>query len=173
VLFGVGGGWNLQEMRNHGTDPRRRWTLLTERLEAIRRIWTEEKAEFHGELVDFDPIYSWPKPMQQPHPPIHIGGGAPHALERAIQLGDGWMPIAGRGDDDFVKWAAVFGQRVAEAGRDPESMEMTVYGAPTDPSRLEPLAAAGVDRAVLTVPTARSDALRALDGFAALLTEVA
>ena len=97
-LFGVGGGWNVEEMANHGTDATRRWTLMRERILAMKRIWTEDEAEFHGQLVNFDRIWQWPKPIQQPHPPIVVGGNGPHTLKRVLEYGDEWMPITGRGD---------------------------------------------------------------------------
>src|SRR5881227_2821501 len=91
-LFGVGAGWNLEEMENHGTDPRRRFSLMRERIEAMKAIWTEDEASHHGELVDFDPIWSWPKPVQKPHPPVLVGGNGERVLERVVAFGDEWMP---------------------------------------------------------------------------------
>jgi probable F420-dependent oxidoreductase len=93
VIFGVGVGWNREEMENHGTDPTTRGRLANERLEAMRQIWTNDQAEYHGEFVDFDPIYSWPKPVQRPHPPIYVGGGTA-AFPRIAQLDAGWFPNA-------------------------------------------------------------------------------
>ena len=93
LLFGVGGGWNREEMENHGTDPRTRLPLMRERILAMKEIWTKDDAEYHGKYVNFDPIWSWPKPVQKPHPPILVGGDGPHALQRVIEYGDGWMPI--------------------------------------------------------------------------------
>ena len=98
VLLGVGGGWNREEMSNHGTDPSRRWKLLRERIEAMKAIWTQDAAEYHGEFVDFDPIWSWPKPVQQPHPPIILGNAGAGAVGRAVSYADEWMPIGGRVD---------------------------------------------------------------------------
>jgi probable F420-dependent oxidoreductase len=97
VLFGVGGGWNLEEMENHGTKPSLRWRIMRERILAMKEIWTKDNAEYHGEHVDFDPIWSWPKPVTKPHPPILIGGDGPRTLQRVIEYGDEWLPIAGRG----------------------------------------------------------------------------
>ena len=96
AIFGVGAGWNAEQMANHGTDFGRRFKLMRERIEAMKAIWTEEQAEYHGEFVDFEPISAWPKPVQEPHPPIHVGGGFPGGARRAIRYGDGWMPIFGR-----------------------------------------------------------------------------
>ncbi len=92
VLFGVGAGWNREEMLNHGTDPRRRFSVMRERIEAMKAIWTQDEAEYHGEHVDFDPIWCWPKPAQKPHPPVVVGGRGEKVLDRVIALGDEWMP---------------------------------------------------------------------------------
>jgi probable F420-dependent oxidoreductase len=92
VLLGVGAGWNREEMRNHGTDPRTRMTLLRERVEAMKAIWTQEQAEYHGKFVDFDPIFSWPKPVQEPHPPVIVGGNGATVIDRIVGFGDGWIP---------------------------------------------------------------------------------
>jgi probable F420-dependent oxidoreductase len=91
AIFGIGAGWNRQEVRNHGTDPRLRGRLLDERMRAIIEIWTKDQAEFHGEFVDFGPIFSWPKPVQSPHPPIYVGGGSRRTFERVAEYGDAWL----------------------------------------------------------------------------------
>jgi probable F420-dependent oxidoreductase len=96
-LFGIGGGWNREEMANHGTDPRERWEILRERIEAMKAIWADDNAEYHGKHVDFDPIWSWPKPVQRPHPPILVGGSGPTTFDRVLSYGDGWIPVNGRG----------------------------------------------------------------------------
>src|SRR6201996_7594098 len=96
-LFGVGGGWNQDEMENHGTVYASRFKRMRESIEAMKEIWTKSKAEYHGEFVNFDPIMAWPKPVQKPNPPIHVGGAFPHGARRAIRYGDGWIPTA-RGD---------------------------------------------------------------------------
>ena len=98
-IFGIGGGWNAEEMANHGTAFKTRFTLMRERIEAMKAIWTNDVAEYHGEHVDFDPLWAWPKPVQKPHPPIIVGGEFPHGAKRAIAYGNGWMPIGGRGLD--------------------------------------------------------------------------
>ena len=98
-LFGIGAGWNREEMANHGTNPVTRWKLMRERVEAMIAIWTSDEAEYHGEMVDFDPIWSWPKPLQRPHPPVIVGGAGDRALEAAAEYGNGWAPINGRPDD--------------------------------------------------------------------------
>src|ERR671933_2285814 len=95
-LFGIGAGWNREEMQNHGTDPRRRFSLMRERIEAMKAIWASDEAEYHGEHVDFDPIWSWPKPVQRPHPPVVVGGNGEKVLDRVLDYGDEWMPNVGR-----------------------------------------------------------------------------
>ncbi|HEV2666355.1 MAG TPA: LLM class F420-dependent oxidoreductase, partial [Blastocatellia bacterium] len=116
VIFGIGGGWNVEEMGNHGTDYKRRWRVLRERTLAIKKIWTEDEAEFHGEFVDFDPIWSFPKPLQKPHPPILMGGDGPTTFDRVIEFCDGWMPIGLRLVNVEEKIAALR-RRAEEADR--------------------------------------------------------
>jgi probable F420-dependent oxidoreductase len=150
-LFGVGAGWNAEEMANHGTrDFGRRFKLLRERVEAMQALWTQDEASYHGEFVDFDPVFQWPKPLQRPHPPIHVGGGFPGAARRAVRYGDGWMPILGR--DDVLAHAPRFRRMAEEAGRDPAGLEISVYGAPRDEAGLARLREAGIDRVVHVLP---------------------
>jgi probable F420-dependent oxidoreductase len=171
-LFGVGNGWNLEEMANHGTrDPGKRGALLRERIQAMRAIWTQERAEYHGEYVDFDPIFAWPKPVQQPHPPIHVGGGWPQAAKRAIAWGNGWIPV---GD-----WKGALGKigelrELAEkAGRDPASIEVSVYYCPADPASLERMRDGGIARAVFGVPSEPAEkVLPLLDRYRELAQQV-
>jgi len=172
VLFGVGAGWNAEEMANHGTrDFARRFALLRERVEAMKAIWTASKAEYHGELVDFEPIFAWPKPVQKPHPRIHVGGGFPGGARRAARFGDGWMPIHGR--DEIVEKLPAFRELAEKEGRDPAALEVTVFGMLPDPEALERYAAAGITRAVFGLPpVARDDALPILDRYAELARRV-
>jgi len=165
-LFGIGGGWNVEEMANHGTAFDTRWKVLRERLEAMKVIWREEKAEYHGEFVDFDPIYSWPKPTQKPHPPIHIGGAAPWALRRCVRYADGWMPIGMR--DEVTDHIPTLRRMAKEAGRKPESIEVSVYYAPADADAIKRYADAGVARAIFGIPSeaSRDAALTMLDNYA-------
>jgi probable F420-dependent oxidoreductase len=169
-LFGIGAGWNAEEMAHHGTtDFPRRFRLMRERVEAMKALWTETKAEYHGAFVDFEPSYAWPKPLQQPYPPIHVGGGFPGAARRAVRYGHGWMPILGRGEQDVVKLAPRFRAMAEEAGRDPASLELSVYGVPPDEDTLRRLAEAGVDRVVFGVPSkGAGDVLPLLDTYAGL-----
>ena len=120
-LFGVGGGWNREEMANHGTRFPTRWKLLRERVEAMKAIWTQEEASYHGEFVDFDPIWSWPKPVQRPHPPLWFGGHHPQALRRAVELGDGFIGAGSASTATFAEETAVLRALLAEAGRAPAS----------------------------------------------------
>ncbi|WP_406692299.1 LLM class F420-dependent oxidoreductase [Saccharopolyspora sp. ID03-671] len=165
AVFGVGAGWNREEMRNHGTDPRTRGRLMDERIRAMREIWTQEKAEFHGEFVDFDPIYAWPKPVQRPHPPIYIGGESERSIARVAEFGDGWLPRGGTENlGDLIS-------RVRdEAGK---RVPVTLFGAEDDAAKLTGYAEAGVDRALLMLPTLpRDETLRKLDELAALTRDV-
>jgi probable F420-dependent oxidoreductase len=151
LLFGVGVGspWNYEEIRNHGTEPRTRMKLMVERMEAMQRIWTDKKAEYHGEFVDFDPIYTWPKPVQKPRPPVFVGGDGPTVLDRVLAYGDGWMPGHQLDMDRFRDRVSELQERAAAAGRG--RMEITVFLAHLD--RVDDYMAAGVDRAVFMLPT--------------------
>jgi probable F420-dependent oxidoreductase len=171
-LFGVGAGWNLEEMANHGTrEPERRGTLLRERIEAMRAIWTQKEAEYHGKFVDFDPIFAWPKPRQKPHPPIHVGGGWPQAAKRAVAWGNGWIPV---GD-----WKGALGRMgdfrelARQAGRDPATLEVSVYYCPADRAALEQMRDGGISRAVFGVPSEPAEkVLPLLDRYRELAQQV-
>lgn len=150
LLFGIGAGWNAEEMENHGTRYKTRFSLMRERVEAMRAIWTESKAEYHGKLVSFDPILAWPKPVQKPHPPVLVGGGWPGGARRAIEYGDGWMPIEFPGR--LIRRIPDFWSAVDAAGRDRKSLELTIYGVAGDPATIESFAAAGASRVVFMLP---------------------
>jgi len=172
-MLGIGGGWNLEEMENHGTRPESRFKLMRERVEAMKVIWTRDEAEYHGELVDFDPIYMWPKPVQKPHPPIHVGGGFPGGARRAIRYGDGWMPIGGR-DGDIAGRLAQFHEMARAAGRNPEALEVSIYAAEPKQAALARYRGAGISRVVLMLPPAPSDEiLPILDSYTKLMSSVA
>ena len=169
-LFGIGGGWNREEMENHGTDPERRFALLRERLLAMKEIWTKDEAEFHGELVDFDPIWQWPKPVQKPHPPVLVAGGGPGVLERVVDYGDGWIPIPGRGASLSGRIGEL--QRLAEE-RGRGQIPVTVFGARPDPEVVEHYAISGADRCLFVLPPApASEVLPRLDGLVELVAKV-
>ena len=146
VLFGVGAGWNREEMRDHGTDPRTRMALLQERVEAMQALWTQEEASYHGRFVDFDRAWSWPKPAQRPHPPILVGGNGPTVLDRVLEYGDAWMPNHGSGI------AARIGELRERADR---PIEAVVMSAPPVPSLLEKYEKAGADRVLFWLPSGR------------------
>ncbi len=171
-LFGIGAGWNEDEMENHGTDPKRRFKLLRERMEAMQQIWTEEPAEYHGELVDFDPMYAKPKPRQKPWPPIHVGGGYPGAVKRALRLGArGWIPV-GRGGPDLLEQIEQGRKHVQQAGHS-GPFEISIYGAGIDKDAIAGLRDAGVDRVVFFLPPDGKDkVLPVLDAGAELAAAI-
>ena len=148
-VFGIGGGWNREEMEDHGTDPRTRWSLLRERIEAMKVIWTEDEAEYHGRFVDFEPLWSWPKPVQKPYPPILIGGNGPRTLDRVIDYCDGWMPQPDRGPPLSQRIPEL--QRLAEE-RGRGQIPVTIFGAKADAQALDSYAGLGVDRVVFGLP---------------------
>jgi probable F420-dependent oxidoreductase len=148
--FGVGAGWNHEEMRNHGTDPRRRFSVMRERVLAVKAIWTQDEAEFHGKYVDFDPLWSWPKPVQKPHPPVVVGGLGEKVLDRVLEYGDAWMPNRAAPED--------LAPRIAELReRAGLHMPVTYYGAPADDGFVERLEAAGVDRVLFMLESEPAD----------------
>src|SRR6202521_294726 len=116
-LFGIGGGWNQEEIENHGTVFATRMQKMREQIEAMKAIWSETKPEYRGELVEFGTMMTWPKPAQKPHPPVILGGAFPWAARRAIRYGDGWYPNAASGNPE--EYLPAFRQRAVEAGRDP------------------------------------------------------
>lgn len=161
--FGVGVGWNREEMRNHGTNPRTRGDLMDEMLAALEQIWTKDEAEFHGTYLDFDPIFSWPKPVQRPHPPIYIGGESEAALTRLARFGDAWLP---RGHTppqkirDVRNWLADHGRA---------DVPVTVFAAGKNPAVLTGFADAGVERVTFLLETlTESETLAELDILAGL-----
>lgn len=154
-LFGVGGGWNLEEMEDHGTDPAQRWRVLRERILAMKRIWTEDEPEFHGAHVDFGPLWSWPKPVQRPHPPVIVGGNGPHTLQRVVEYGDEWMPIGGRSGIPIEQRIGELQRLAAARGR--SRIPVTVFGVRPDPEVLAHYQGAGVDRCVFQLPSGPAD----------------
>ncbi|HXH21334.1 MAG TPA: LLM class F420-dependent oxidoreductase [Dehalococcoidia bacterium] len=160
-LFGIGGGWNAEEMENHGTDFRLRWRILRERVLAMKAIWTQDEAEFHGRYVDFDPIWSYPKPAQKPHPPVLMGGDGATTFDRVIEFCDGWMPIQrGRsGADRLIEKAAELRRRAQVAGRDPDTISISVFGATPDRDTVRRYEDAGVERVIFGLPPAPREAV--------------
>lgn len=149
--FGVGAGWNREEMENHGTDPRTRMQLMAERVEAMKAIWTEDEASYRGEFVSFERIWSWPKPAQRPHPPILVGGNGPTVLDRVLRFGDAWFPNYMPGGE------GIFDRAEELRARAERPIDFMVMGAPARPAELERLAAAGCRRVVRWVPSAGRD----------------
>jgi len=159
-LFGVGNGWNQDEIENHGTDFASRHKLARERIEAMKTIWTEEEPEYHGEFVNFDKMKQWPKPAQRPHPPIIVGGAFPYAARRAIRYGDGWIPRADRLEKGGVGVIIdQFRKMATEAGRDPATLPITIFRVPDELERLKFCEEIGVDRIVFTLPAEKEDKL--------------
>jgi probable F420-dependent oxidoreductase len=168
-LFGIGGGWNVEEMENHGTAFKTRFRLLREQVLAMKEIWTRDEAQFQGEFVRFDPIWSWPKPVQKPHPPVLLGGESGHTLQRVVDFCEGWFPRA-RAADAILPGLADLRARAERAGRDPKTISTSVFGASGDRALLDRWAAAGIERAILRLPAAdRSTVLPMLDEWAKLL----
>ena len=158
-IFGIGGGWNREEMANHGTRFRSRWRLLRERILAMKEIWTQEEAEFHGEFVNFDKMWAYPKPVQRPHPPILMGGDGATTFDRVVEFCDGWMPISGRSSEgtSLQEKIVLLRRQAEEAGRDPASINITIFGARPEPDAIARLKAAGVDRAIFGLPSTERD----------------
>jgi probable F420-dependent oxidoreductase len=166
LLFGVGGGWNAEEMENHGTGFKTRWKVLRERVEAMKAIWAEDEAEYHGEYVDFDKIWSYPKPAQKPHPPIILGGGGKKILERIVRYGDGWMPLTWLGEP-IAEHSRLLRSMAADAGRDPRTLSVSVFGASDDGKTLDEYESAGADRVLFFIPPGdAAQVLPALDAYA-------
>lgn len=162
-LFGIGAGWNREEMADHGTDFSTRWTLLREKVEAMKAIWTQDEAEYHGSMVDFGPMWAWPRPVQKPHPPIILGGSGPKILERVVRYADGWMPNRG----DVIERIPELQELAGAAGRSP--IPVTYYPQP-GAAEIERLAGAGVERLIYYVPPdGRDVALAKLDELATMV----
>ena len=171
-LFGVGGGWNQDEMENHGTEYKSRFKLMRERIEAMKEIWTKDKAEYHGDMVDFDAMMSWPKPVQKPHPPVLVGGAFPQAARRAVRYGDGWCPIGGRPGASPTDALAQFRQMAKDAVRDP--LPVTMFNPPEDEKELARWRDLGIVRAVVMLPSEGKDQiLPVLDRWAGLIRRTA
>ncbi|MDQ1516295.1 MAG: hypothetical protein QOE80_2125 [Actinomycetota bacterium] len=168
-LFGIGGGWNREEMENHGTDPARRFRVMRERVLAMETIWASEVAEFHGEFVDFDPIWQWPKPVQQPRPPVLVAGNGTGTIDRVLEYGDGWLPMPNRGPVSLADGMAQLRRRAEEVGR--ATPPVTVFGIDSDPVAIEGFIAAGVERCLFRLSSGSEDeVLSELDEQAKLIT---
>ncbi len=155
VLFGIGGGWNVEEIENQGVSYKSRWRVLRERVLAMKEMWTKEEAEYHGDYVDFDPVWSHPKPVQQPHPPVIMGGDGPTTFDRVVDYCEGWVPI-GRGDgyvDVLPGKIAELHRRLEEAGRAKDSVKISIFGTAPDQDEIGKLGEIGVDRLIFSLPS--------------------
>src|SRR5262249_20034196 len=169
-LFGAGPGWSAQERDPHGTACPTRCRVMRERVLAMKEIWTNDEAEFHGEFVRFDRIWSYPKPVQQPHPPVLLGGEGPHTLRRVVEFCDGWFPRARAGVDAILAQTKDLRTHAERVGRDPKTISISVFGGKVDPAVFDRYRAAGIDRVVLPLPSeGRERVLPLLDQHAALL----
>ena len=170
-LFGIGGGWDQEEIENHGTVFTTRMKKMREQIEAMKAIWTETKPEYHGELVDFDTIMTWPKPAQKPHPPVILGGAFPWAARRAIRYGNGWYPNAASGNPE--EYLPAFRKMAHEVGRDPAGLPVTIGGAPDDLDKLKRFRDLGAARVnVSLMSDTRDDILPILDKWAGYIRQL-
>src|SRR6266566_2682998 len=172
-LFGIGGGWNQDEMEDHGAVYATRFKKMREQIEAMREIWTKTKPEYHGETVDFPPMMTWPKPVQNPLPVI-VGGAFPHGARRALRYGNGWIPHSRRPQyEDVTDFLPQFRQMAAEAGRDPAQVPVTVWGIPPDLDRVRRYRDQGVARGVVQLAPQKADkTLPILDRWAELIRQI-
>ncbi len=171
-MLGIGGGWNAEEAEDHGIRFSQRFGVLRERVLAIRELWTQDEAEFHGRYVNFDKTWSYPKPVRQPHPPIFMGGDGPTTFDRVVEFCDGWYPIArgGKAPPGLAEKIPELKHRAEAAGRDPASISVSVFSAPPNREVLDELEAVGVDRAILMLPATDPPTVRSvLDDYARLI----
>jgi len=168
-LFGIGGGWNAEEMAHHGTEFKTRFKKLEEQVRAMKEIWTKDVAEFHGQFVNFDPIWAWPKPEQKPYPPILLGGESGYTLQRVVDFCDGWYP-RGRAPEKVLEGLKDLKARAAKAGRDMKTLTVSAFATPPDKKVLDDFAAAGVTRSIfLLPPEPRDKVLPLIDQYAKLI----
>jgi len=173
-VFGVGNGWNPDEMENHGTDFKTRHRLARERVEAMKTIWTQDVAEYHGEFDNFDPMQAWPKPVQKPHPPILVSGAFPYSARRAVRYGAGWMPQVTAGSPTpLTDLIPRFRQMAAEAGRDPNGFDISIGGQGEDVDPIRRYRDLGVNRVSVSLPSEKADTiLPVLDRWVAIMRAV-
>jgi len=168
-LFGIGAGWNAEEMENHGTEFKTRFRKMREQVLAMKEIWTKDEPKFHGDFVNFDPIWSWPKPVQKPGPPVLLGGESGHTLQRVVDYCEGWFP-RGRAADKILPGMKDLEARAAKAGRDMKTISVNVFGAAPDEAVLDTYRKAGVTRVMLRLPSEPREAiLPLLDKHAKLI----
>ena len=168
-VFGIGAGWNREEMENHGANYPKRWAQVREKILAMKEIWSKDEPEFHGEFVDFDPIWSYPKPVQAGGPPIWIGANSPYVFDRLAEYADGWMPIGGLGAGNLELLEAA----MTKAGREVKDMDLALFGAPTQIDKLRGRIDQGFDHLIFNLPSEDADGiLPRLDKCAALASEI-
>ncbi len=173
LIFGIGGGWNAEEMEHHGTPFNRRWKVLRERIEAMKAIWSQEAAEYHGEFVNFDPIWCYPKPVQKPHPPILLGTLSSKGLNRVVRYCDGWIPV-GVMLKDLPATIRDLHAHAERGGRQPSEVPVSIFGAPGKEDSLRQYQELGIERAVFGLPSENRDKiLPLLDKYAALIPKFA
>lgn len=169
LILGIGAGWNREEMENHGANYQKRWQEVREKILAMREIWTNEEAEFHGEFVDFEPIWSYPKPLQAGGPPIWIGANSKWVFDRIADYADGWMPIGGLGSGNMERLT----EALAAKGRKVEDLDLALFGAPTDYDALRGRLEQGFDELIFGLPPAGADkVLPILDNLAELVAKI-
>jgi probable F420-dependent oxidoreductase len=173
-VFGVGNGWNQDEMENHGTVFASRHKLARERIEAMKAIWTQNKAEYHGEFVNFDPMMTWPKPVQKPHPPILVGGAFPYSARRAVRYGDGWMPqVTDSSKTPLIELIPRFRQMAAENGRDPAALDISIGAQKQDVDLIRQYQDVGVNRVSCSLESDKAAViLPILDQWAEIIRKV-
>ena len=168
-ILGIGAGWNREEMENHGANYPKRWAEVREKILAMKAIWSEEEPEFHGEFVNFDPIWSYPKPVQEGGPPVWIGANSKWVFDRLAEYGDGWMPIGGLGSGNMEKLTAAFDK----AGRSVQDLDMALFGAPSDIDQLKGRIEQGFDHLIFNLPSDKSEKVfPLLDKYAELKAQV-
>jgi probable F420-dependent oxidoreductase len=169
--FGIGAGWNAEEMENHGTEFKTRFKRLREQVLAMKQIWTKDEAEYHGQFVNFDKIWAWPKPVQKPSPPVLLGGESGHTLQRVVDFCEGWFP-RGRAPEVILPGIKDLKMRAEKAGRDFKSISISIFGAKPDQATLDTYAGAGVTRAIMRLPSeGRDKILPLLDQYAKFVTK--
>ncbi|MCY3885895.1 MAG: LLM class F420-dependent oxidoreductase [Gammaproteobacteria bacterium] len=169
VIFGIGAGWNREEMENHGADYKNRWAILREKVLAMREIWSSDEAEFHGEYIDFDPIWSWPKPSSPGGPPVWIGANSKWVFDRIADYADGWLPIGGLGSGSMDRLK----EALSKQNRNIEDVDIALFGAFPDVENIKGRIAQGVDEIVFNVPSApRDEVLPILDRYIDVIAKV-
>ena len=158
-IFGIGAGWNREETTIMGADFDHRWTQTREAVMALKQLWTEDEAEFHGRYYDFPPVYCYPKPFQKPHPPVILGGHGPNVLQRVARWGDGWLPME-RTPGQIEESRKILDTLAAERGRDPASISISVFAQPpdTDRGQVDSFLDAGAERVAVVAAHCETEA---------------